>query len=181
MGYGFSSVSPCFWSHANSFKWKTNTGAYRIYLYTSNSPGAARTCASLRTHNPSPKSVMETDDQHFALKAQGRQCSWELQPLQTHCGSPLVQLMKLFKDQGRNRVTSAVSLSWSAPQSFPGPSDLCVSPLAGLHNLVEPSTPWPNWTKHCFPASLPHMWIPINLAEFLHASPTYHLTHSLFV
>lgn len=73
MGYGFNSVSPSLWSQADSFKCKTSVGAYRIYLYTSSSPGAARTCVSLRTHNPSPESVMETDDQHFALKASPEQ------------------------------------------------------------------------------------------------------------
>lgn len=83
---------------------------------------------------------METDDQHFALKASPEQAVPLRAP--SHCkhsGSPSVQVMEPFKDQGRNRVSLAVSLQ----QVHPGPSDLCVrltALLAGLQSLVDPST-----------------------------------------
>lgn len=126
MEYGFSSVSPSLWSHANSFQCKTNTGAYRMYLHTSSSPGAARIWLSLRTYSPSPNSVMETDDQHSKSQPRAGRAPQSSQPLQRHRGSPSVQLVELLKDQGRNRVSSAGSF-----QEHPGPSDLCVCVFLG--------------------------------------------------
>lgn len=151
----------------HNFKCKISIGVYRIYLYTSDSPGVARTCVTPRTHNPSPKSVLETDDQHLPWKpAQSRQCPSELPATANTQWQLLGAGDGVTQGPGDKQSVIGsvipagtswslrplcVSLGWGPNVASLLPSLTCGFPLTWLNSYMhQPCTTWPIPTTALF-------------------------------